>query len=85
MIMGNEIKIKLSDGRELVAKINNYDGENIELCVYTTDDTDKQNIIYQNICLIREGVKNDVECLVWGTADDEDYTEIFSIEKHEGE
>lgn len=34
----NKLKIKLSDGRELVAEVNNYDGENIELCVYVESE-----------------------------------------------
>lgn len=80
-----KLKIKLSDGRELVVEVNELDADNTEMAVYVVDDTDKQNIIYQDICLVREGVKNDVECLVWGNKDEEDYTDFFSIGKYEEE
>ena len=76
----NKLKIKLSDGRELVAEVNNYDGENIELCVYVEAENSMQDI-----CLIREGVKNDVECLVWADPNNEDYTDFFNIGKYESE
>lgn len=80
-----KLKIKLSDGRELIAEVNNYDGENAEIVVYTVDNTDKQNQVYQDICMVREGVKNDVECLVWADGNNEDYTDYFNIDKYESE
>lgn len=81
----NKLKIKLSDDRELIAEVNELDTDNIEMAVYLFDSTDKQNLIYQDICLVREGVKNDVECLVWADPNDEDYTDFFSIGKYESE
>ena len=78
--MENKLKIKLSDGRELIAEVNNYDGENIELCVYVEAENSMQDI-----CLIREGVKRDVECLVWSDPNNEDYTDFFNIGKYESE
>lgn len=80
-----KLKIKLSDGRELIAEVNELDSDNTELAVYTVDNTDKQDIVYQDICLVREGTKNDVECLVWSDLNNEDYTDYFSIGKLESE
>lgn len=80
-----KLKIKLSDGRELIAEVNELDSDNAELAVYTVDNTDKQDIVYQDICLVREGVKHDVECLVWSDLNNEDYTDYFSIGKFESE
>jgi hypothetical protein len=85
-VMENKkLKIKLSDGRELIAEVNELDSDNAELAVYTVDNTDKHDIVYQDICLVREGAKNDVECLVWSDLNNEDYTDYFSIGKFESE
>lgn len=82
--MKNELKIELSGNRKIIAEINNYDGKHKELCVYIVDDTDKENVEYQDICLVREDEKEPdrVECLVWGNQDSEDYTDRFSIGKN---
>ena len=77
--MKNKIVMKLSDGRELIAEVDNYDGEHEELAVYINSDN-----LFQDICLIREdeNTKNNIECLVWSDKDEEDYTDRFSIEPY---
>lgn len=79
-----KLKIKLKDEKELVAEINRYGADDeVELAIYVMDDTDKKNIEFQDICLVREGVNNAVECLVWADKDNEDYTDYFIIERTE--
>lgn len=82
-----KLKIKLSDGRELVVEVNNYDGNHEEICVYTLDKTDPKNMLFQDICMVREDEKEPgrVECLVWADANEEDYTDRYSIGKYEEE
>lgn len=82
--MDNKIMIKLSNGRELIAELDNYDGEHPEIVVYIQED----GRIFQDICLIRphqndmtiedqlleEEKDGDIDVLVWEVEYDEDYT-----------
>ena len=76
--MEKKLKIKLSDGRILIAEINKPDGKNEELCVYI----ESENLV-QDICVIRESntEPEEVRVLVWGNSEDEDYTESYGIGK----
>ena len=77
--MENKITIKLSDGRELIAEVNDYDGWHKEIVVYIESENSTQDI-----CLVRENEKEPerTEVFVWGDAEDEDYTDSFDIGKY---
>ena len=78
----NKLKIKLSDGNEIVVEINNHDGNHEEVCIYLEGPE-----IVQDICLVRENDEdnNIIECLVWADENDEDYTHNFDIKKYKEE
>lgn len=78
----NKLKIKLSDGNEIVVEINNHDGNHKEVCIYLEGPE-----IVQDICLVRENDEdnNIIECLVWTDENDEDYTHKFDIKKYKEE
>ena len=81
--MENKIVLKLNNGIELVAVLDNYDGNHPEIEIFIQED----GIATQDICFVRpsEGVSKSsgtVECLVWGDECSEDYTDKFIIEKY---
>ena len=75
-----KLKIKLSDGRELIAEVYNYDGKHEEVCIYIETE-----ISTQDICLIKEHEREqgEIEVFVWGDSEDEDYTECYKVKKRE--
>ena len=81
--MENKIVLKLNNGVELVAVLDNYDGNHPEIEIFIQED----GIVTQDICCVRpsEDVSKSsgtVECLVWGEECSEDYTDKFIIEKY---
>lgn len=84
--MENKIVLKLNNGVELVAVLDNYDGNHPEIEIFIQED----GIVTQDICCVRpsEDVSKSsgtVECLVWGDECSEDYTDKFIIEKYSTE
>lgn len=84
--MENKIILKLNNGVELVAVLDNYDGNHPEIEIFIQED----GIVTQDICCVRpsEDVSKSsgtVECLVWGDECSEDYTDKFIIEKYSTE
>lgn len=86
--MENRVVIKLSNGKEIVAELYNYDGNHPEIVVFI----DENGLVMQDICTVRprldynydvDPTSSDVECLVWGDENDEDYTHKFVIAQHE--
>ena len=90
--MENKIVIKFNNGRELVAELDNYDGEHPEIIVYMKEE----GLVVQDICLIRphqndwteadqlleEEKEGDIDVLVWEDEYDEDYTRKHIIHQY---
>ena len=81
--MENKIVLKLNNGVELVAVLDNYDGKHPEIEIFIREN----GLATQDIRFIRpsEDVSKSsgtVECLVWGDECSEDYTDKFIIEKY---
>ena len=83
-----KIEIQLSNKHTLVAELCEY-GREIppEFAVYIQDE---MGVILQNIALIREKVREDInvdetgtEVLVWSDESNEDYTHKFVINEHD--
>ena len=80
-----EIKIKLNNGKELVAQFCDCDGVHPEIVVCIQDN----GIAVQDICIIRpheedcERIGTDIDCLVWADECNEDYTDKFIIPQYE--
>ena len=84
--MENKIVLKLNNGVELVAVLDNYDGDHPEIEIFIREN----GMATQDICFIRpsEDVSKSsgtIECLVWGDECSEDYTDKFIIEKYSTE
>lgn len=81
--MENKIAIKLTNGKEIVAELCNYDGNHPEIVIYIQ----KNGVAVQDICLVRpyENIEEDIECLVWSDEYDEDYSHRFIISQYEEE
>ena len=91
--MENKLVIPFGD-YQIVAEINDMNEPDIptELCVYLRD---KENRIFQDICLVRQHYDIDrknmefkryddlIDCLVWGDSDCEDYTDKHVIGVYE--
>ena len=86
-----EKKLEIPFGNyKIVAEINDLNLPDIppELCVSICN---KNNVIIQDICLVRENYRYDrnthefkwdddfIDCLVWGDSDNEDFTDDFTI------
>lgn len=92
--MDNKLKVKLTNGNYLVTEVyDNGDGFPKEIFTHIED---KNGVILQDICLVRQHYdipKNtcdvvtteDVDCIVWGESDNEDYTDKFVICQYEFE
>ena len=81
--MENKIVLKLNNGIELVAVLDNYDGNHPEIEIFIREN----GMATQDICLVRpsEDVSKSsgtVECLVLGDECSEDYTDKFIIAKY---
>jgi hypothetical protein len=82
-----EIKLKLKNGKELVAQLYDYDGAHPEIIICIQE----KGITVQDICIIRpheedcERIGTDIDCLVWGDEFSEDYTDKFIIPQYEEE
>ena len=84
--MENKIVLKLNNGVELVAVLDNYDGDHPEIEIFIREN----GMATQDICFVRpsEDVSKSsgtIECLVWGDECSEDYTDKFIIEKYSAE
>ena len=84
--MENKIVLKLNNGVELVAVLDNYDGDHPEIEIFIREN----GMATQDICFVRpsEDVSKSsgtIECLVWGDECSEDYTDKFIIEKYSTE
>lgn len=83
-----KIEIQLGNKHTLVAELCEYGGEiPPEIAVYIQDE---MGVILQDIALIREKVREDIdvdetgaEVLVWADESDEDYTHKFVINEHD--
>lgn len=83
-----KIEIQLSNKHTLVAELCEYGGEiPPEIAVYIQDE---MGVILQDIALIREKVREDIdvdetgtEVLVWSDESNEDYTHKFVINEHD--
>lgn len=83
-----KIEIQLSNKHMLVAELCEYGGEiPPEFAVYIQDE---MGVILQDIALIREKVREDInvdetgtEVLVWSDESNEDYTHKFVINEHD--
>lgn len=83
-----KIEIQLNNKHTLVAELCEYGGEiPPEFAVYIQDE---MGVILQNIALIREKVREDIdvdetgtEVLVWSDESNEDYTHKFVINEHD--
>lgn len=83
-----KIEIQLSNKHTLVAELCEYGGEiPPEFAVYIQDE---MGVILQDIALIREKVREDInvdetgtEVLVWSDESNEDYTHKFVINEHD--
>ena len=83
-----KIEIRLSNKHTLVAELCEYGGEiPPEIAVYIQDE---MGAILQDIVLIREKVREDIdvdetgaEVLVWADESNEDYTHKFVINEHD--
>lgn len=79
-----EIKIKLENGKELVAQLCDYDGVHPEIVICIQE----KGIAVQDICIVRpheedcERRGTDIDCLVWGDEFSEDYTDKFIIPQY---
>lgn len=85
--MNNEIKIRLNENTTIVAQLNEWiDTEPAEICIWLQDN---DGVAIQDICLVRPNArsndKDEVEVLVWGDEDSEDYTEEYIIKEHKYE
>lgn len=91
--MSEQLIIKLAAGKELVAEVYKADvSYPEELTVYVRD---KDGIILQDVCLVRPHCEFDcnglhidseeIDCLVWGDEDNEDYTHKFVIQQYKEE
>lgn len=85
--MNNEIKIRLNKNTTIVAQLNEWsDIEPAEICICLQDN---DGIATQDICLVRPNArsndKDEVEVLVWGDEDSEDYTEEYIIKEYKYE
>jgi hypothetical protein len=81
--MENRIVIKLSNGKEIVAELCDYDGKHPEIVICIQEN----GMAIQDICLVRpheeDDTKNgDVDCLVWADEYSEDYTDKFIIPQY---
>ena len=86
--MENKIRINLDSNLELVAELYNHDGNHPEIIIYIKKD----GLIHQDICLVRphENAQcvqetNNIDCIVWGDKDSEDYTSKYVIGIYEEE
>lgn len=73
------LKIELNNGYNLVVDINDWSFEYPkEFCIYV----EKDNIITQDIAIIRESItdNNKIQTLIYADKDDEDYTDSFNID-----
>ena len=83
-----KIEIQLSNKHTLVAELCEYSGEiPPEIVVYIQDE---MGVILQDIALIREKVRENInvdetgtEVLVWSDESNEDYTHKFVINEHD--
>lgn len=83
-----KIEIQLSNKHTLVAELCEYGGEiPPEFAVYIQDE---MGVILQDIALIREKVRENInvdetgtEVLVWSDESNEDYTHKFVINEHD--
>ena len=83
-----KIEIQLGNKHTLVAELCEYGGEiPPEIAVYIQDE---MGVILQDIALIREKVREDIdvdetgaEVLVWADESDEDYTHKFVINEYD--
>lgn len=83
-----KIEIQLSNKHTLVAELCEYGGEiPPEIAVYIQDE---MGVILQDIALIREKVRENIdvdetgtEVLVWSDESNEDYTHKFVINEHD--
>lgn len=89
--MKNKFEIPIGD-KKIVMEGYEFDPQYpIECTIYLCD---KNNVIIQDICLVREHYEYDpelkrdsglVDCLVWTDDQNEDYTHKFVIPVHEEE
>lgn len=73
------LKIELNNGYNLVVGINDWSFEYPkEFCIYV----EKDNVITQDIAIIRESItdNNKIQTLIYADKDDEDYTDSFNID-----
>ena len=73
------LKIELNNGHNLVVCINDWSFEYPkEFCIYV----EKDNVITQDIAIIRESItdNNKIQTLIYADKDDEDYTNSFNID-----
>lgn len=73
------LKIELNNGYNLVVDINDWSDEYPkEFCIYV----EKDNVITQDIAIIRESItdNNKIQTLIYADKDDEDYTNSFNID-----
>ena len=89
----NKLVIPFGD-YQIVAEINDMHEPEIppELCIYLRD---KENRVFQDICLVRQHYDIDrknmefkryddfVDCIVWGESGNEDYTDKHVIAVYE--
>lgn len=84
----NNLTIKLSNGKEIVAQLCNYDDNHSEIAICIQEN----GIAVQDLCIIRphedeqcNPVGNDIDCLVWSDETLEYYTHKFVISHYEEE
>ena len=91
----DKLVIPLGENK-IVAEVNDANLPEIppELCVYICD---KDNVIIQDICLVRPSYEyrmethdfvtdnKSVDCLVWSDPGNEDFTTDYTIDVYEGE
>lgn len=72
------LKIELNNGYNLMVDINDWSSEYPkEFCIYV----EKDNVITQDIAIIRENAynSNKIQTLIYADKYDEDYTNVFDI------
>lgn len=71
-----EMDIPIGKNKLLVIEKNHYEGS-VEMRIYIQEIS--TGVGLQNVALIRNSGKS-VECLIWGDANNEDFTDRFVID-----
>jgi len=74
MRLNDKLTIYLDNGNKLVAELYNHAGIEKEISVHIENAS---GVCIQDICTVK--AVEEIECLVWGDENSEDYTDEFYI------